>query len=202
MRSAEDPCTGLVAEGVRLQLSPSVDCAARTVPFPDPGGFDTRFLREVCRALQVYGMIIVDGSGDPGLYSLFMEQGTDSGGTANWDAVLNRPPDGLWGNIVRDVNASATGDGVARNATTGIPWIRCGCCGRAPTRHREPHGLAALDHAPVAPATSGDVRRRPTGGDGGGGRGGGSVVAITMSSPARIHSRRSSLPCRNRLPNR
>ncbi len=117
-----DACTGIVAEGLRLQLSPAVDCATRTVPFADPSGRDTRFLREVCRALQVYGMILVDGSGDPNLYSLFMEQGTESGGTADWNAILNRPPGGLWGNIIRDVNADATGDGVARTSTTGIPW--------------------------------------------------------------------------------
>jgi hypothetical protein len=122
IRSADNPCSGLVAEGLRLQLSPAVDCATRTVPFADPDGRDTRFLREVCRALQVYGMIIVDGSGDPNLYGLFMEQGSDTGGTANWDAILNRPPGGLWGNIIRDVNASATGDGVQRDASTGIPW--------------------------------------------------------------------------------
>ncbi len=115
-------CAGIVAEGLRLQLSPSVDCAARTVPFADPGGRDALLLHEICRALQVYGMIIVDGSGDPNLYGLFMEQGTDTGGTANWDAILNRPPGGLWGNIIRDVNASDTGDGVPRNSTTGIPW--------------------------------------------------------------------------------
>jgi hypothetical protein len=115
-------CSGIVAEGVRLQLSPSVNCATRTVPFADPGGRDTAFLRDICRALQVYGMIIVDGSGDPDLYGLFMEQGADSGGTADWSAILNRPPGGLWGNIIRDVNASATGDGVQRNASTGIPW--------------------------------------------------------------------------------
>ena len=122
VRTAINDCSGIVAEGVRLQLSPSVDCAARTVPFADPGGRDTRFLHEICRALQVYGMIIVDGSGDPNLYGLFMEQGTEVGGTADWAAILNRPPGGLWGNIIRDANASQTGDGVARNATTGIPW--------------------------------------------------------------------------------
>ncbi len=121
-QTAINDCSGVIAEGLRLQLSPSVDCAARTVPFADPGGLDTRFLREICRALQVYGMILVDGSGDPNLYGLFMEQGTEAGGTAPWNAILNRPPGGLWGNIIRDVNADQTGDGVTRTSTTGIPW--------------------------------------------------------------------------------
>ncbi len=121
-RSSVNTCGGLIAEGLRLQLSPSVDCAARTVPFADPGGVDTRFLSEICRALQVYGMIIVDGSGAPNQYVLEMEEGTEVGGTAAWDSILNPPPGDLWGNIIRDVNASATGDGVARNASTGIPW--------------------------------------------------------------------------------
>jgi hypothetical protein len=67
-------------------------------------------------------MIVTDGSGGPNQYGLFMEQGTETGGTADWDAILNRPPGGLWGNIIRDVNANQTGDGVPRNATTGIPW--------------------------------------------------------------------------------
>ena len=122
--SADNNCRGLIQEGLRLQLSPTVDCATRTVPFADPGGKDTRFLREICRALQVYGMILTDGSGDPGLYSLFMEQGTEANGTTDWNGILNRPPGGLWGNIIRDVNANAAGDndGVTRSANTGIPW--------------------------------------------------------------------------------
>jgi len=120
--STSNPCNGLIAEGLRLQLSPSVDCATRTVPFADPGGLDTRFLDEICRALQVYGMIIVDGSGDPNQYVLEMEEGTEVGGSAPWDSILNPPDQDLWGNIIRDVNADATGDGVSRNASTGIPW--------------------------------------------------------------------------------
>ncbi len=121
-RSSSNTCDGLIAEGLRLQLSPSVDCAARSVPFADPGGPDTRLLHEICRALQVYGMIIVDGSGSPNQYVLEMELGTEVGGTAPWSSILNPPPGDLWGNIIRDVNASATGDGVSRNASTGIPW--------------------------------------------------------------------------------
>jgi len=110
---------GPLEEGMRLQLSPSVDCSTRTVPFPDPTGADTRFLQEICRALQTYGMILTDGSSN---YALMMELDTADGGTANWSSILTPPPSGLWGNVIRDQTADLTGDGVARNATTGIPW--------------------------------------------------------------------------------
>lgn len=117
--SSDQSGPGPLEEGMRLQLSPSVDCATRTVPFPDPEGKDTQFLREICRALQVYGMIMTDGSTN---YALMMELDTADGGTADWSSILTPPPSGLWGNIIRDQTADLTGDGVARNATTGIPW--------------------------------------------------------------------------------
>ncbi len=117
--SSDQNGSGPLEEGMRLQLSPSVDCSTRTVPFPDPTGRDTSFLREICRALQVYGMILTDGSSN---YALMMELDSAAGGTANWSSILAPPPSNLWGNIIRDQTANLTGDGVPRDATTGIPW--------------------------------------------------------------------------------
>jgi len=111
--------SGPLEEGMRLQLDPSVDCDTRTVPFADPTGRDTRFLHEICHALQTYGMIMTDGSSN---YALMMELDTADGGTADWSSILAPPPSSLWGNIIRDQTADLTGDGVARNAATGIPW--------------------------------------------------------------------------------
>ena len=112
---------GPLQEGMRLQLDPSVDCSSRTVPFADPTGKDTRFLREICRTLQTYGMIMTDGSSN---YALMMELDSADGGTANWSSILAPPPSNLWGNVIRDQTADLTGDGVPRDATTGIPWGR------------------------------------------------------------------------------
>lgn len=117
--SSDQNGSGPLQEGMRLQLDRSVNCDTRTVPFADPAGRDTRFLREICHALQNYGMIMTDGSSN---YGLMMELDTSSGGTANWSSILTPPPSGLWGNVIRDQTADLTGDGVARNATTGIPW--------------------------------------------------------------------------------
>ncbi len=110
--------------GMRLQLDPAVDCDTRTVPGRSATGPETRLLRMLCRALQRYGAVVTDGSGMADLYSVLMELDTKAGGTADWSSIAGSPPNGLWGNVIRDQNANATGDGVVRSATDGIPWAR------------------------------------------------------------------------------
>ena len=62
--------------GMRLQLDPAVNCAARTVPGKADSSPETRYLRMLCTTLQRYGMIAVDGTGDRGLM-LMMEHDQD-----------------------------------------------------------------------------------------------------------------------------
>lgn len=105
--------------GMRLQLDPSVKCARRTVPGA-PGrstSRETRFLRIVCRALQRYGMIMMDGAG-PDAVVLYMENDR----TAGWGRIVGSPLYGSYGWILRD--QSTPDDGLARSATSGIPWGR------------------------------------------------------------------------------
>jgi hypothetical protein len=108
---------GAMDMGMRLQLDPSVDCEARTVPGRTAGDPETRFLRMVCRALQRYGMIAVDGTGTGGI--LFMGENE---ATANWDAIIGSPYNGSYGWILRDETTPS--DGLSRNGTSGIPWNR------------------------------------------------------------------------------
>ncbi len=110
--------------GMRLQLDRRVNCGRRTVPGRSRRGSETRFLRMVCVALQRYGAIVADGTRTPNLYSLQMELDRSAGGAVSWRRVAGRPPGGYWGNVIRDARANATGDGLARRATDGIPWGR------------------------------------------------------------------------------
>lgn len=81
-------------------------------------------LRMICRALQRYGAIVVDGSGMTDSYAISMELDRAYGGTADWHAVGGDPPGGYWGNLIRDQLANQTGDGLGRGPTDGIPWQR------------------------------------------------------------------------------
>ncbi len=110
--------------GMRLQLDPGVDCRRRTVPGRAAGGPETRFLRMICVALQRYGAIVADGGGVPDLYVIEMELDRSAGGAVDWGRAAGRPPGSYWGNVIRDVRASATGDGLPRRASDGIPWDR------------------------------------------------------------------------------
>lgn len=103
--------------GMRLQLDPAVDCDARTTPAPDgsDGVKETRFLRMFCRALQDYGMIMLDGTGPGGLV-IYMENDLTAGwieriGLEQWDSHSY---------IVRD--QTTPDDGFARGPSDGIPW--------------------------------------------------------------------------------
>lgn len=107
--------------GMRLQLDPAVDCEARTVPM-QPGSVagspaETRFLRIVCRALQTYGMIMMDGTSADGL-GIYLEGEP----TARWSEEIGSQRFGSYGWIGRD--AATPDDGLARDANSGIPWHR------------------------------------------------------------------------------
>jgi hypothetical protein len=105
--------------GMRLQLDASVDCDARTTPVPDGsnGALETRFLRMFCRALQDYGMIALDGTGEGGLV-IYMENEI----TAHWAPILGMELWESYSYIVRD--QTTPDDGMTRDTTSGIPWNR------------------------------------------------------------------------------
>jgi hypothetical protein len=84
------PCSGMgygygtrewaMVEGMRIQLDPSVNCDSLQLQGnQEPGARRTAAI--VCKALQEYGMILVDGSA-PGDNSLFFES-FSNGGTGN-----------------------------------------------------------------------------------------------------------------------
>lgn len=112
--STRNPATAMDM-GMRLQLDPAVNCETRTVP--GRPGLETAFLRQVCHALQDYGMIAVDGSSDR-VILLMMENSA----TANWDAVVGPTFNGSYGYIVR--SKGSPDDGLARDDNSGIPWNR------------------------------------------------------------------------------
>jgi hypothetical protein len=104
--------------GMRLQLDPAVDCDARTVPGRSSGSRETRFLRMICRALQDYGMIAVDGTGENGL--VLMMEHTE---TAAWPRIVGDERFDSYSWLVRDDGVPR--DGTSRDPSSGIPWDRC-----------------------------------------------------------------------------
>jgi hypothetical protein len=100
---------------MRLQLDAAVDCNARTVPGKAEASKETRFLRIICRALQEYGMIMVDGTTPQGL--LLMMEGN---ATAGWQAIAGDRHYGSYGYIIRDQDTPS--DGLSRGPSDGIPW--------------------------------------------------------------------------------
>jgi hypothetical protein len=103
--------------GTRLQLDPDVDCETRTVPGAPADGRETQLLRMVCRALQEYGMIAVDGTTEDGLI-LMMEDSE----TAGWPELVGAERFNSYSWIVRDEESGS--DGLSRDADSGIPWER------------------------------------------------------------------------------
>jgi hypothetical protein len=92
--SSLGPAASRMEMGMRLQLDPSVDCAARTVPGRAAGDPETRFLRMFCRALQRYGMIMLDGTAD-GVF-IYMEDNR----SANWEPLIGATRYGNYGYLV------------------------------------------------------------------------------------------------------
>lgn len=115
------PVEGRMEMGMRLQLDPAVDCDARTVPAKNSThdvSEETRLLRMFCKALQRYGMIVLDGTTTNGL--LFYAEDER---TANWQSVLGTPYDfGNYSFAIRDKDTPS--DGLTRTDTSGIPWHR------------------------------------------------------------------------------
>jgi hypothetical protein len=111
-----DPSTAMVM-GMRLQLDPAVNCEARTVPTESSPGRQTQLLRMICRALQRYGMIVMDGTADRKV--VMMMEHSD---TAGWPAILGPERQQSYSWLIRD--ASSAGDGLSRTASSGIPWDR------------------------------------------------------------------------------
>ena len=112
--STRNPSTAMDM-GMRLQLDPAVHCDSRTVP--GRPGLETAYLRQICHALQDYGMIAVDGTGSGGIL-LMME----SSATADWAPIVGAENNGSYGYVVR--NAASPSDGLSRDANSGIPWER------------------------------------------------------------------------------
>lgn len=106
--------------GMRLRLDPAVRCDARTAPILSgrtESARETRFVRIVCRALQEYGMIMMDGTRADGLL-VYMENRL----TARWGEVVGEEAYGSYGYLLRD--RFTPGDGLRRDARSGIPWER------------------------------------------------------------------------------
>lgn len=110
--------------GMRVRLDPAVNCDARTLPQNSRVAEDRtkmlRFLRTMCHALQDYGFMPLDGTGNNG-FTIYAE----GDATANWTSVLGPPDPNLnyryvW--ALRDRNTAS--DGITRSATDGIPWNR------------------------------------------------------------------------------
>lgn len=101
--------------GMRLQLSATVDCDARTVPGKSATSLETRFLRMICHALQDYGMIMIDGTQPKGL--LLMMEGK---ATASWSSLVGAELYGSYGYLLRDKDTPP--DGLTRGPSDGIPW--------------------------------------------------------------------------------
>ena len=114
--TTRNPATAMEM-GMRLQLDPSLDCDTRTVAGYSNQSNETRTLRIVCRALQRYGMIAVDGTSDRNLVLMMEHQST-----AGWDSVIGAARYGSYGHLIRDVTSPS--DGLKRDANSGIPWSR------------------------------------------------------------------------------
>jgi hypothetical protein len=114
--STRNPATAMDM-GMRFQLDPSVNCATRTVGGRSDSSLETRYLRIICKALQDYGMIVMDGTGDR-LLAFQMEDEA----TADWPSIIGTQHNGGWGWLLRDQTSPA--DGVSRDASSGIPWNR------------------------------------------------------------------------------
>lgn len=109
-----------VEMGMRLRLDPRVDCDARRAPQLGSRSATVRgtaFVRTMCRALQRYGMVILDGTRPDGL-ALYLESNT----TARWDRLIGPPRFGAYSHLLRD--ETSPDDGLERDSATGIPWSR------------------------------------------------------------------------------
>ena len=112
--SSNPSSSSSIEMGSILQLDKSIDCNSRTVPTKTTGSKETKVLRMVCKAMQDYGAIMLDGTSAGGGANFYMEDSQ----TAFWG--LDDKGKGNYGWIFRPPYYSS--DGVSRNGTTdGIP---------------------------------------------------------------------------------
>lgn len=119
--------SGALEMGVRVRLKSSVDPNSRVAWNPDGASPAVQAKRQaaltmVCRALQTYGFVIEDGTGDPDgfVFQLELDAAT-YGGTADWNALVGQRTDSafreFYGWLFRD-NLTGGGPGTSY----GIPW--------------------------------------------------------------------------------
>lgn len=115
---SDTPSSQKVDMGTRLRLPASVDCDRRLAPVA-PGRTEstreTRFLRILCRGIQEYGLIVLDGAPADRIV-IYMENDE----TADWEPVAGQPLYGSYGYVVRD--STTPSDGLTRDSRHGIPW--------------------------------------------------------------------------------
>lgn len=109
-----------MAMGMRVRLDASVDCDSRTVPdnprIRESHALMVGFVQTLCHALQDYGFMPLDGTGDS--HFVIYAEGSRS---AHWSGVLGkRDPSSGYAWAIRD--AATAPDGIIRSATDGIPW--------------------------------------------------------------------------------
>lgn len=111
--------TGPLQMGARLQLQATdQQINARTVPGDNPNL--ERLLRALCVAMRDYGLVVLDGA--PGRqWTIPVEHGSTA---PEIEQLRKLAPGGYLGNVIRDQRANATGDGVRRRKTDGVPWER------------------------------------------------------------------------------
>lgn len=114
-RPSATPGSEKVAMGTRLQLDPAVDCEVRTVPGRGADSTEARFLRIVCRTLQEYGAVVLDGTVAGGLVVAL-----EAGATADWGRLIGAKENGSYGYILRDQGSPDGG----RGPQDGVPWAR------------------------------------------------------------------------------
>lgn len=111
--------TGPLLMGMRLRLEVTdQQIAARTVPGDDPDL--TRLLRGLCLALRDYGAVVLDGVPDR-QWTIPVEHGITA---PEIEKLRFKAPNGYLGNVIRDLRANQTRDGLKRRPSDGVPWER------------------------------------------------------------------------------
>jgi Calx-beta domain len=108
--------------GTIFQLDPTVDCSARTAAGQTYDSPESRFVRIFCVALQRYGAMISDGTGNFRSANFYLE----GDGTAHWSSVIGSEyGTGNYGWLLRskEVAYSSTAPPPTRDSD-GIPWLQ------------------------------------------------------------------------------
>ncbi|MEQ8834908.1 MAG: hypothetical protein RIB67_10770 [Miltoncostaeaceae bacterium] len=112
------PAARKVDMGMRMRLSASVNCDNRVAPVL-PGRSEstreTHFLRIVCKGLQEYGLVVLDGTVSDGV--IFYMENEETG---DWGNVAGETFYGSYGYLLRDT--TTPNDGLSRGSNHGIPW--------------------------------------------------------------------------------